>query len=142
MSERRVSVCRGMAIVIFVALAMAGCGTARMYDGPERAPSEVALIRPKSILYGVKIVTVDECETGMLDRGVEVLPGKHVVHAEASAAGAIGGTDMWLAYLTFEALAGHHYSVAAARTGAINYVGWLWIEDDADGSLVTGNRPD
>jgi hypothetical protein len=60
-----------------------------MDEGPDRGRGELAVIQPKSILYGVKIIPID----------------------------------------------------GAARTGAVDYIGWLWFEDDADGSSTAGSRP-
>jgi len=117
---------RSMVCVVGAA-ALASCGTMRSYDGPQKAPGEIAtlvVIHPDFTIGKVFISNVDhsyDLRDVSMRKSIELLPGHHVIavgHANSSVSCA----------LTFEALAGKTYAVLSWEGyGAIDhYRGQTW----------------
>lgn len=69
-------------LVASLIVCLAGCGTARVYDGERREPDEVArIIGDYPITAGAPVTVtlrqVDDRKVGLGENAVEVLPGVH-----------------------------------------------------------------
>jgi len=83
---------RSMVCVVGAA-ALASCGTMRSYDGPQKAPGEIAtlvVIHPEFTIGKVFISNVDhsyDLRDVSMRKSIELLPGHHVIavgHANSS----------------------------------------------------------
>jgi hypothetical protein len=79
-----------------LAAVLAGCGTARLHDGPPLAPEDRAVVRADPALSAglpvqVRLRRVDDREIGISTNRVELPPGKHVflVDCRVEASGSV-----------------------------------------------------
>jgi len=101
----------------------------------------VATIKPGGNLFRpVSIESVDRYSLGFFDRYAEVLPGYHTVMIQLNNSGA-NYTKIIQRAVSFVAEAGKVYIVEADETGFfLNKEFWAWIEDEATGARVDGER--
>jgi hypothetical protein len=116
-----------------------GCGSTRLYEGPQRSREEVALIRPNAYAKECKIEHVDDQDIGYFSGELELLPGVHRLRVARK----IFGGDV-VGEISFDAKGGHSYEVdVRIRGGGFNLraVPCCWIIDRSDGSVVAGEAP-
>lgn len=125
--------------VLLICLISFGCATAetalRLYDGPPRPGSEVAVLRNKAgnlwLVDGVN----PRCGTCHAT-SIEMLPGSHTVSVEIGGAGTGIATSPVTA--SFAAVAGHTYELSARILEGTS-AGGTWtpvIKDITSGAVV------
>jgi hypothetical protein len=81
---------------LLVAALLAGCGTARLHDGPPLAPGDAAIVRADPAVSAglpvqVRLRRVNDREVGISSNRVELPPGKHafLVDCRVAASGSV-----------------------------------------------------
>lgn len=107
---------RAVAVVVATALAVVGCGTPRMYDGPRRTAREVSILEeaytPQGSDFRFYVTHIDgkPAKKGLSDspwgNEFEVLPGRHVVNVGFSSGQWYTSTTEKVEVTT---VAGHRY---------------------------------
>lgn len=134
--------------VFLLAAFLAGCAhnspavwSYKLYPGPTRPAAELAILR----LDANFALRVDGYMVAGTDwNEVLLLPGRHevdcIVTYGASVMVEAGGIGQASAHLEADLAAGHAYVIRYKRTYGQGYQVWGWIEDVADGSVVTGRK--
>ena len=146
---------RTIGFLLMVGSVMMGCGTMKVYEGPELPPDSVAMIREKfnwsPFAAIVGIVTVDGKARSKMDLYFSVKPGEHTVHAELhvcsggySYSPALGMTGNPMTCdllakqnLVFQTEAGQTYIVHGDRSTRT-----LWVMYEESGEVVAGEKPE
>ncbi len=130
--------------LLAIAFTIPACGTVKAYSGPELPPDQIAIIKPKDSLH---IETLDgkELEGNFwgLKQNAAIKPGPHALKlVEVSCIDFYTGTTLLttcynkgFVTLYFEAEAGHTYHVRGS-----GYI--FWIEDEENGEVVAGYKPE
>ncbi|MFQ5994155.1 MAG: hypothetical protein ACE5K1_03600 [Acidiferrobacterales bacterium] len=127
-----------IATLVATAVLIAGCVTAKVYDGPERPPGDIATIRLPvydSGFPGLRIHKVDETLIPRLTNEVKVSPGMHNLLISCNFSEQLVTEHAHgRATLRFMAASGRSYKV---RTSVSKGRCMLWIEDAATGAIVS-----
>jgi hypothetical protein len=123
---------------IWLLLFVTGCAAARIYEGPPRDPSEVAVVHDDRRLYGfvnrnVHTVSIDGEEHRRFGSKIELLPGDHTLGILF--ADVIFGLARWaktLCFVKFHAEAGHEYKIDSEIGRGDTW--WIWLVDQQTGA--------
>ena len=149
-------------LVVLFALLLSGCGTIKVYEGPELTKSEISVIDsrhshgwmvafagvlpiPLSMRHSTIVLIVDGHD-GVGVYPYHVLPGQHTATvyytgtAPVDLCGTTGCIFQYEAILTinFTTEAGHEYRIPAERRDERD---WIWVEDVTTGKVVAGEKP-
>ena len=139
--------------IVMLVCEIAGCAgpapaVLNAYSGPERADSEIAVIRSVgaavTMIDGRSIPTHPDPKN-FYYRDFHVLPGEHEFRVHrvwlASIYVAPSGFIDASRDFTLKVEAGHTYQVLADRTTGHGYRLYFWVEDAAVKAVVAGEKP-
>lgn len=115
---------------VVASVTLCGCGAQQMYSGASRSATDVATLVPRS---GVPL-EVDGEVIGSTRSAVEILPGRHTMHAETTPGGYYSpGEKRERRTIEFDAQAGRVYHVR----GSSNYRACVWVVDAESEEIVS-----
>jgi hypothetical protein len=123
---------------VVVLPALQGCGTTKVYPGPELPDEDVAVIKGSRTVAGIRIYfsTVDKDGNDEVTYSIEVPAGKRKIRLYfGTTDGSVQGMSRTL---SFNAEGGHTYQVKGIEHD--NRV-WIWIEDTYTHKTVSGEKP-
>ncbi len=115
--------------------------TYKIYGGPLRADSEIAVIE----LHDAVGVMIDARKVAHSDySSVQLLPGTYPVYWECLFGVSVtiepSGFATGARSADVELVAGHVYSLHCDRTTGYGYQAYQWISDDTQGRIVAGKK--
>lgn len=139
---------RRRSIPAVLALLLAGCAGVtpalepyRMYTGPDRPPSETAVLDLKD---ATSAVVNDQRIDGSVHRQIILLPGSYKVTVACvwGASILVSASGFIHAEETLDVLiqAGHAYSLHCDRTHGMGFRTYIWISDDTVDMAAAGER--
>lgn len=133
---------RPIELFVFVlAVSTSGCGTMQSYEGPKRAPDEIAVIKSniyQSFTTTAYVGEIDGTDLSSVQDKAEVLPGEHAVKIYVTRG--LGGQQYISSKtLKLKAQAGHTYRVNGTIRDGDAYA---WITDEKGGYIVSGEEPE
>lgn len=119
--------------MVMVSMIMVACGPSKKYAGPYLPDEEIAIIKPGDKMFThVNILSVDKVRLYRDESGIKLLPGKHTLFFESVLDYPFLDKYLYFnQYLTFNAEAGHNYTLHSTILPMRNE-GFAWISSDRE----------
>ena len=117
---------------------LSSCSAHKMYPGPERPDSDVAIVKGSRTVNGVQIFFLGHDKDGkeIPVLKIELTAGHHEISVQVG--DAEGTRYPIVRTIAFEALGGHAYQIKGVEWDKRI---WVWIEDTDTGYVVGGEKP-